>query len=43
VDDVIAQLAAESDQTPPAVAGDVREWISELRTEALLLEPPDSP
>jgi hypothetical protein len=39
LDDVIAQIATDSDQTPAAVAGDVREWISELRTEALLLAP----
>jgi hypothetical protein len=38
LDDVIGQIAADSDQTPSAVAGDVREWISELRTEQLLLE-----
>jgi len=38
IEQVIATIAAESDQPPAAVAGDVREWISELRAEALLLE-----
>jgi coenzyme PQQ synthesis protein D (PqqD) len=39
LDDVIAQIAADSDQAPAAVAGDVREWIFELRTEQLLRDP----
>ncbi|HEX3875267.1 MAG TPA: PqqD family protein [Solirubrobacteraceae bacterium] len=35
---VIAVVGAESDQPESVVAGDVREWISELRTERLLVE-----
>jgi hypothetical protein len=38
LDDVIAQIAADSDQAPSAVACDVREWIFELRAEQLLRE-----
>jgi hypothetical protein len=38
LDQVIAVIGAESDKPPAAVAGDVREWISELRTEALLTD-----
>jgi Coenzyme PQQ synthesis protein D (PqqD) len=37
VEQVIATIGEETDQPPPAVAGDVREWISELRTEQLML------
>jgi hypothetical protein len=43
LEDVIAAVASESDQTPSAVAGDVREWISELRTEEFLLAPAPGP
>ncbi|HEY5198913.1 MAG TPA: PqqD family protein [Solirubrobacteraceae bacterium] len=39
LDQVIATIGAESAQPPSAVAGDVREWISELRAERLLLGP----
>jgi len=39
LDQVIAMIGAESDQPPSAVAGDVREWVSELRTEQLLIDP----
>jgi Coenzyme PQQ synthesis protein D (PqqD) len=37
LDDLIETIAVESDQSPAAVAGDVREWVSELRAEQLLL------
>jgi hypothetical protein len=37
VDQLIAAIGAETDQPPAAVAGDVREWIAELRAEDLLL------
>jgi Coenzyme PQQ synthesis protein D (PqqD) len=37
LDQLIALVGAESGQPPAAVAGDVREWVSELRTERLLL------
>lgn len=36
LEQVIAEIGVESDQPPSAVAGDVLEWISELRTEDLL-------
>jgi len=36
---VIAVIGDESDQPPSAIAGDVREWVSELRTEQLLIGP----
>ncbi len=36
VDEVIAAVAAELDRPAAGVAGDVREWIVELRTEGLL-------
>ncbi len=39
LDEVIALIGAESDQPPSAVAGDVREWVSELQTEQLLIDP----
>jgi hypothetical protein len=34
---VIRLIGAESDQAPSTISGDVREWISELRTEQLLV------
>jgi hypothetical protein len=40
LDDLIETIAVESDQSPSAVAGDVREWVSELRAEELLLPVP---
>jgi hypothetical protein len=36
VDQVIETIGAETGQAPAAVAGDVREWIAELRSEQLL-------
>jgi hypothetical protein len=36
LEQVIALIGAESDQPPSAVAGDVLEWVTELRTEDLL-------
>ncbi|MEA2371791.1 MAG: hypothetical protein QOH12_2185 [Solirubrobacteraceae bacterium] len=39
LDQVIALIGDESDQPASAIAGDVREWISELRTEQLLIDP----
>ncbi len=38
LDAVIAGVGAELDQPPAAVAGDVREWIAELRLEELLAD-----
>ena len=39
VEDVIAALGAERDEPEIGLAGEVREWIAELRTELLLLDP----
>jgi hypothetical protein len=36
---VIAAVAEEVDRPVPAVAGEVREWIAELRVEGLLVTP----
>jgi hypothetical protein len=36
VEAVIAAVAARTERPIPAVAGDVREWIAELRVEGLL-------
>ncbi len=39
VDEVIAAIGRRYEEPPSTVAGDVREWIAELRVEGLLLEP----
>jgi hypothetical protein len=39
VDEVITAVGAELGEPPAAVAGDVREWIAELREERLLVAP----
>jgi hypothetical protein len=36
LDEVIAGVAVELDRPVVGVAGDVREWIAELRTEGLV-------
>jgi hypothetical protein len=39
VDEVIAAIAQELEEPVGVVAGDVREWIAELRVEQLLVSP----
>jgi hypothetical protein len=43
VEEVIAAVAEEVGEPVAGLAGDVREWIAELRTEILLLEPDPDP
>lgn len=38
VEQVIAEVGETLEEPPAAVAGDVREWIAELRTEQLLAD-----
>jgi hypothetical protein len=38
VEQVIAEVGEALEEPPAAVAGDVREWIAELRTEQLLAD-----
>jgi hypothetical protein len=38
LDEVIAAVGEELDEPPSAVAGDVREWVAELRLEELLAD-----
>jgi hypothetical protein len=37
VDEVIAEVGEAREEPPAVVAGDVREWIAELRIEQLLV------
>ncbi len=37
--EVIARVGAALQRPPAAVAGDVREWLAELREEGLVLPP----
>jgi hypothetical protein len=38
VEQVIAEVGETLEEPPATVAGDVREWIAELRTEQLLAD-----
>lgn len=38
LEEVIAAAGARLERSPAAAAGEVREWIAELRVERLLLE-----